>query len=446
VTSNANCSAADVAVINGTHIVATANATTITFNATIPTATTGSCTLTAPEGPGGTNVSATVTPGTNVLSPPSVDGNITGNIFVGDSSASMYEVTSAGVKQATVSLGENLNGGVRAGPIIDSGNLVGYAVSACDNSGTLSGGETGGTTNAALWQFKFTSTTLTKVAGAELDTNGTQGCSGVLGTNTGFPTFDPMPDMRYYLLGISSATAANNGEIIAAASGTGGQQLKTFQFANSVLQTTPEGPPANPDKPQIGTNNSPISPLAEFFNGQAFKPTVVAANSGTGVVTVTAPNTFAVGDTVIMTGVATNLLNGCSSADVNAINGLQTIASASGTQFTFDATIGTTTTGCTVTNAFAGADYLFMGVNVNPTGLYAFNLPGGLLIPGVNSAPVISATNTADVAGGTSGIVIDNDGVAGQEASLYYGTLATSTGICGTTVYCAVKLTQNGLN
>jgi len=70
-----------------------------------------------------------------------------------------------------------------------------------------------------------------------------------------------------------------------------------------------------------------------------------------------------------------------------------------------------------------------------------------LLIPGVNSAPVISATNTADVAGGTSGIVIDNDGVAGQEASVYYGTLATSTTICGgAAAYCAVKLTQNGLN
>jgi len=449
VTSNANCSAADVAAINGTHIVASATGAHFTFNAAIPTATAGSCTLTAAQG---TDVAATVTPGTNVLSPPSVDGNITGNIFVGDSSANMYEVTSAGVLKNTVSLGENLNGGVRVGPIIDSGNLVGYAVSACDNSGTLTGGEMGGTTNAALWQFSFTSTTLTKVAGAELDTNGTQGCTGGLGTSTSFSTYDPTPDARYYLLGISSATAANNGEIIAAASGTGGQQVKTFQFASSVLQTTPEGPGGVPAKPQIGTNNSPISPLTEFFNSQAFTVSAVTASHATNIVTVTttAANTFAVGDMVVMSGVVANALNSCSAADIAAINGgVYTVATVnSTTQFTFNATIPLTTTGagCTVTNAFAGADYMFMGANANPTEVYSFTMPGGVLISGVNSVPIIAANNTASVSGGTSGIVVDNDGIAGQEASVYYGTLATSTGICGTTVYCAVKLTQNGLN
>jgi len=453
VTANgANCTAADVAAINGTHIVATATGAHFTFNAAIPTATAGAgCTLTAPEGPGGANVSATVTTGINVLSPPSVDGNITGNIFVGDSSANMYEVTSAGVLKNTASLGENLNGGVRVGPIIDSGNLVGYAVSACDNSGNLTGGEAGGTTNAALWQFSFTSTTLTKVAGAELDTNGTQGCSGVLGTNTGFPTYDPTPDARYYLLGISSATAANNGEIIAAASGTGGQQIKTFQFVSSALQTTPEGPGGVPAKPQIGTNNSPISPVTEFFNSQAFAVSAVTASHATNIVTVTttAANSFVVGDLVVISGVAANLLTGCNAADVNAINGgIYTVAAVnSTTQFTFNATVNNTTVlGCTVTNAYAGADYMFMGVNVNPTELYSFTMPGGVLISGVNSTPIIAANNTASVSGGTSGIVVDNDGIAGQEASIYYGTLATSTGICGTTVDCAVKLTENGLN
>jgi hypothetical protein len=152
-----------------------------------------------------------------------------------------------------------------------------------------------------------------------------------------------------------------------------------------------------------------------------------------------------------MSGVAVNALNNCPSADITAINGgVYTVAAVnSTTQFTFNATIPFTTagTGCSVTaSTYAGADYMFMGVNENASELYSFTMPGGVLIPGVNSAPIIAANNTASVSGGTSGIVVDNDGTAGQEASVYYGTLATSTGICGTTVYCAVKLTQNGLN
>jgi hypothetical protein len=55
-------------------------------------------------------------------------------------------------------------------------------------------------------------------------------------------------------------------------------------------------------------------------------------------------------------------------------------------------------------------------------------------------------SNTADVAGGTSAMVVDNDSTAGQASSIYFGTLATSTTICGTTsAYCAVKLTQAAL-
>ena len=56
------------------------------------------------------------------------------------------------------------------------------------------------------------------------------------------------------------------------------------------------------------------------------------------------------------------------------------------------------------------------------------------------------ATNTTDVAGGTSAMIVDNDSTAGQASSIYFGTLATSTTICGTTAaYCAVKLTQAAL-
>jgi hypothetical protein len=55
-------------------------------------------------------------------------------------------------------------------------------------------------------------------------------------------------------------------------------------------------------------------------------------------------------------------------------------------------------------------------------------------------------TNTTDAVGGTSDMIVDNDSTAGQASSIYFGTLATSTTVCGNTAaFCAVKLTQSGL-
>jgi hypothetical protein len=81
----------------------------------------------------------------------------------------------------------------------------------------------------------------------------------------------------------------------------------------------------------------------------------------------------------------------------------------------------------------------------NPTELYSFLLPNSLLVAS-GAAPVSVATNTTDVAGGTSGIIVDNDSTDGQASSIYFGTLAISTTICGTSAaHCAVKLTQAAL-
>jgi hypothetical protein len=437
VTANAGngCTAADVAAINGPQAPASASATQLTFNATIPSATTGTgCTLTG----------ATVTPGANFLSAPVVDVGDTGNIFVGDSSSNLYALTSAGTTAATaLALGVNgatnqgaINGGIRDAAVIDSTNSVGYVVTAC-NPNTTGEQDTGIEGNTALVQFKFTSTTLTADVYAGLDTGANQSCSVA-----GYPNYAATPDERYYALGISSATAANNGEIIGATSGTGGQQIKELQFVSSTMQATP----LNNDKPQIGTDPSPLSPLTEFFNSQVF--TVTGVTATTTVVTVTATNTLAANDLVTLSGVAANTTNNCTAADITAINGgIQTVVSATATSFTFDATIPTATTGCTVTGATAtgGPDYLFVSAVENPTELYSFLLPNALLVAS-GAAPTSLATNTTDVAGGTSGMIMDNDSTAGQASSIYFGTLATSTTICGTTAaYCAVKLTQAGL-
>ncbi len=440
VTANgAHCSAADVAAINGTQtVIATGlSGTKFEFDATIPTATTGA---------GCTTTNATIIPGSNFLSAPVVDMGDTGNIFVGDSSSNLYAVTPAGATAATaLALGVNgatnqgaINGGIRDAAIIDSTNGVGYVVTAC-NPNTTGEGDTGTAGNTGLVQFTFTSNTLTAVVFAGLDTGANQSC-----TTAGFPNYAPTPDERYYALGISSATAANNGEIIGASSGTGGQQLKELQFVSSTLQTTPP----NNDKPQMGTNASPISPLTEFFNSQVF--TVTGVTASTTVVTVTANNTLAANDLVTLSGVAAKPANNCTAADIAAINGgMQTVVSATATNFTFGATIPSATTGagCTVTGATAtgGPDYLFVGVNANPSAVYSLLLPNSLLVA-QGDPPSNAVTNTADAAGGTSAMVVDNDSTAGQASSIYFGTLATSTTICGTTAaYCAVKLTQSGL-
>jgi hypothetical protein len=442
VTANATngCTAADVAAINGPQAPASASGTQLTFNATIPSATSGTgCTLTG----------ATVTPGSNFLSAPVVDAGDTNNIFVGDSSSNLYALTSAGSTAATpLALGVNgatnsgaVNGGIRDAVIIDSTNGVGYAVTAC-NPNTAGEQDTGTKGNAGLVQFKFTSSTLIANVTAGLDTGANQNCSVA-----GYPVYAPALDERYYALGISSATAGNNGEIIGASSGTGGQQFKELQFISSSMQITPQ----NNDKPQTGTNASPLSPLTEFYNPLVGAFTVTGVTATATVVTVTANNTFAVNDLVTLSGVTINAGNLCTSGDVTAITaGMQTVASATTTSFTFDATIPSATsgTGCTLTSATAagGPDYLFVGVVQNPTELFSFLLPGSLLV-GSGDAPTTSVTNTADAAGGTSGIIVDNNSTDGQASSMYFGTLATSNTICGTTAaYCAVKLTQAGLN
>ncbi len=250
--------------------------------------------------------------------------------------------------------------------------------------------------------------------------------------------YAPTPDNRYFTLGIGSATEADNGEIIGGSSGTGGQQLKPFSFVSSVLQPAPLG------KPQLGANASVVSPLTEFFNSQAFTITQATATATT--VTVTANNNLAANEPVTISGV-TGGTNNCTAADIAAINGNQTVASATATTFTFSATIPNPTSGsgCALTNASVGVDYLFVGVNANPTELYAFALPNPLEI-GQGDLPTAAATNTTDVAGGTSGMLVDNNSTDGQASSIYFGSLATSTTICGTTAaYCAVKLTQTEL-
>jgi hypothetical protein len=91
-------------------------------------------------------------------------------------------------------------------------------------------------------------------------------------------------------------------------------------------------------------------------------------------------------------------------------------------------------------------DRLFAGVGANgaTTGanvMAMFNI--NARITSNATAPVATAINEI---GGTSGITIDNTSASPQAASIYFGTLFTSASApCGANLYCAVKLTQSGL-
>lgn len=421
-----NCTAQNAAAINGGQMVIGTGGS-FTFDATISAAiTSGSCNLT----------NATVTAGT-ILTSPVVDVSGTGNIFVGDSSSNLYELTSAGATAATaLSLGDgdgSINGGIRDAPIVDSTNAVGYLTLACSGNTT---GAFHAPPNAGLVQFGFTNgTTLTKVANVGVDHNGTQNCS-----TAGYPMYAPTPDERYYVLGIGSATEANNGEIIEANSGTGGMQINTWGFTSSAMNTTDLA-----GQQPLTPTATVVAPLTEFFNSEVFTVTGLSATTtpAPGVVTVTlaAPSTLVVNDLITISGVAANG-GACTPADVAAIDGgIHTIASVAGTHFTFDTAIPATTSGCILTGATAtgGPDYMFLGSNFYQE-ILSYLLPSGA------ETGTHVATNTTDAPGGISDMIVDNESTSGQASSIYFGTLATSTTLCGTTAaYCAVKLTQAGL-
>ncbi len=101
-----------------------------------------------------------------------------------------------------------------------------------------------------------------------------------------------------------------------------------------------------------------------------------------------------------------------------------------------------------------------VGANAGLGCLIALNVTMWTTTPGTAWPPATAPTGSAamavplNLAGSTSGIVVDNDSTAGQASSIYFSLGTNSTGAgpglpsCNTTagVGCAVKLTQSGLN
>ncbi len=83
-------------------------------------------------------------------------------------------------------------------------------------------------------------------------------------------------------------------------------------------------------------------------------------------------------------------------------------------------------------------DLLFVGVLSTSNGaVQSYNISGA--IPS-------STTASASEPGGTSGIIVDTTQLANQQgSSIYFTTQSTTGGNCGAGNYCAIKLTQAGL-
>ncbi len=366
-----------------------------------------------------------------VLSSPVEDAGGTGNIFFGDSDGNLYSVTSGGTIEGSIAVGSGTAAGIEEGPIVDSTNGVGYAVVACNG------------TDSVLFQF---STGANSAFGALATTDlSSAGCASP------YPLLrDPAPDNNYYTKGISSGTPGDNGELLAAYGNSTNSDLVQFQFTSGVMNTTAQY--TDTDGGPSGTNsgifaaNLGFTPLTEFYGDDlGFAITAITQSGNT--VTVSSGAFFFVPSQVAVISGVTAGTGDCTSAATSAIDGEQTVTANSGGTFTFTSPVSTMIGGangtCTLTGAVATGptqDYLFFGTS-QPE-VYTFDLPL------TGASQTAAATNTTSVSGGASGIIVDNDSSDGQASSIYFSTLDEALSICSEfeLAFCAVKLTQAGLN
>jgi hypothetical protein len=91
---------------------------------------------------------------------------------------------------------------------------------------------------------------------------------------------------------------------------------------------------------------------------------------------------------------------------------------------------------------FPPTDWLFLGLSSGTVSNFDLNGTTGSGF----AAGFSVFTTPYSVAGGSSGIIPDNESTATQASSIYFSSLASGTCTTGGTGYCAVKLTQAGLN
>ena len=134
-----------------------------------------------------------------------------------------------------------------------------------------------------------------------------------------------------------------------------------------------------------------------------------------------------------------------------SFNGSHLITPAGSTTFVVNNTLGDE---CSPLSEFfdGTTDRMFFGVGKTDGFIEASNITAGLAQPVCGASPTSTCVKTPSALGGTSGVIVDNL-VSNGGTNIYFGTLAPGSvngqnchvtgGIANP--YCAVKLTQSGL-
>ncbi len=256
-----------------------------------------------------------------------------------------------------------------------------------------------------------------------------------LTVNTKGSGYTSVPTVSFSTSGsTTSATATASLSVVSVAVGTAGSYT-TFPTAsvtgNATLSTTVDVIGLTvPTTPGSGYTTAPSITFSGGGSGATASSTINVTN-----VALTYGGGGYTSPTVTIPGGSTNAT---ATATVNP--GAVLTPGTSPTTVVVDGTAGVQASPVTEIFTNASTDLLFYGDGI-------VGGPANLTAENVTTANSLSPENgIAEPYGtaGTSGIVVDNISTEAQASSIYFATQATSNN-CGTGVFCAVKLTQSGL-
>jgi hypothetical protein len=329
------------------------------------------------------------------LTPPVLDV-VRGKLMVGSANGTLYQIDTTSGVVSTLGVGKagQTSPGILAAPIVDVTNGTTFVVSANDG------------TSAVLVQVD--TATMLRLSKARIG----------LGSTSGTPInlYQPAFSNDYF-------NSPSSGEIHLC--GTGAADTTPWQYAfgftGNIMNKTPSS-----SQQLLTSTVARCSAWTEFFNPNVGPADTITATSVTSnVLTVTASNTFTVGETVYIQGTAESFLNGQAVIVASLIGPGPTHAG-----FTASFTASNYANASDTGTVSAGTDFFFFGLNQDCT---ATGFVGGCVVARSSDSTLV----TVAVDGGPTGIVIDNYSTAGQAASIYFSAARLNI---------AYKFTQNGLH
>jgi hypothetical protein len=349
------------------------------------------------------NWPVTVSSPYNLTSP--VLDSARGLVIVGSLSGDLYSVdtTTGAIETLVIGVAGGAGSGIVSPPIVDVTNGTTFIVDG--NNGT----------SAVLVQTQTADLTGTGTVIAPIGEGGITGAK-----------------LHLYQPAFSNNYFNDPSSGVVSLCGTGLADTSPWQYVFGFTGATMNSLPASSQK--LSTSNSDrCTGWTEFFNPYAgAADTITATSVASSVLTVTANNSdIAVGQEVYMQNTAESFLNG-RGVIVTSLTG----SGPTYTGFTASLSVPDYTNPADTGAVSTGTDFFFFGLTQDctlvggPTG----STNGCVVAIGSNDG--ITATNTAQVTGGPSGIVVDNFSTAAQASSIYFTGLSVNT---------AFKFTQEGL-